>query len=133
MSGGEQINPKLPSWDGSWKTFTDYRFAAQLELDVCKEEEKKLLAPRLVRNLTGRAWEACLEINREELKKTTGVNYLLDYLKDKRGKQEVDLLGDALQQYFQTQDSNERIKRISTTLSKGMLSMSETSRRRCWR
>lgn len=108
MSGGEQINPKLPSWDGSWKTFTDYRFAAQLELDGCKEEEKKLLAPRLVRNLTGRAWEACLEINREELKKTTGVNYLLDYLKDKRGKQEVDLLGDALQQYFQTQDSTRK-------------------------
>lgn len=104
----------MPSWDGSWKSFPDYRFAAQLELDGCKEDEKKLLAPRLVRNLTGRAWEACLEINREKLRDPSGVSYLLDFLKEKRGKQEVDLLGDALQQYFQT---NEVIRREGENLN----------------
>ena len=77
--------------------------------DKClKEEDKALLAPRLVRNLTGRAWECCLDIDREALKKPDGVTHLLDFLRDRRGKQQVDLLGDALQQYFQTADAFRR-------------------------
>lgn len=99
---GDMINPKLPSWNGDWKTFSDFKFACLLELDGCKEEEKSLLAPRLVRNLTDRAWECALDVSREDLRKPTGVEYLLTFLKDRRGKQEVDLLGDALQQYFQS-------------------------------
>lgn len=102
------INPKLPTWSGDWKNFPDYRFAALLELDGCKEDERIHLAPKLVRNLSGRAWEACLEINRERLKTKDGVEYLLDYLKGKRGKQEVDLLGDALEHYFQTGEAVRR-------------------------
>ena len=102
------INPKLPTWDGSWKTFPDYRFAAQLELDGCKSDEVELLAPRLARNLTGRAWEACQEIDRSKLKAKDGVQYLLDFLRDKRGKQHVDVLGDALQQYFQSGEASRK-------------------------
>ena len=102
------INPKLPTWSGDWKSFPDYRFAALLELDGCKEEDRVLLAPKLVRNLSGRAWEACLEINRDRLKTKDGVEYLLEYLKAKRGKQEVDLLGDALEHYFQTGEAVRR-------------------------
>lgn len=102
------INPKLPTWSGDWKNFPDYRFAALLELDGCKEDERIHLAPKLVRNLSGRAWEACLEINRERLRTKDGVEYLLDYLKGKRGKQEVDLLGDALEHYFQTGEAVRR-------------------------
>ena len=102
------INPKLPTWDGSWRTFPDYRFAAQLELDGCKTDERELLAPRLVRNLTGRAWEACQDIDRSKLKHADGVAYLLEFLREKRGKQHVDLLGDALQQYFQSNESTRK-------------------------
>ena len=102
------INPKLPTWSGDWKNFPDYRFAALLELDGCKEDERVHLAPKLVRNLSGRAWEACLEINRERLRTKDGVEYLLEYLKGKRGKQEVDLLGDALEHYFQTGEAVRR-------------------------
>lgn len=98
------VNPKLPTWNGDWKTFSDFRFACLLELDGCKEEDRCLLAPRLVRNLTDRAWECALDINREDLRKATGVEYLSKYLKERRGKEEVDLLGDALQQYFQSQE-----------------------------
>lgn len=102
MGSAEFVNPKLPSWDGSWKSFADYKFAVELELDGCKDDDKPLLAPRLVRNLTSRAWEACLDIDRTYLRKASGVEYLLTFLQEKRGKQEVDLLGDSLQQYFQS-------------------------------
>lgn len=95
------LNPKLPAWNGDWRTFPDYKFAALLELDGCKEDERPLLAPRLVRNLTGRAWECCLEVDRNQLKTPTGVEFLLEHLRAKRGKQQVDLLGDALEKYFQ--------------------------------
>eukprot|EP00435_Cladocopium_sp_Y103_P063867 s1251_g25.t1 len=63
---------------------------------------------RALRNLTGRAWEACLEIDREKLRTAEGVQYLLDFLRDKRGKQQVDLLGDALQQYFQSGEATRK-------------------------
>ena len=79
-----------------------------LELDGCKTEEKPLLAPRLVRNLTSRAWEACLDIDREQLRTEKGVEFLLEWLQDRRGKVEVDLLGDALQQYFQSGEAGRR-------------------------
>ena len=47
--------------------------------------------------LTGRAWECCLEVDRNQLKTPTGVEFLLEHLRAKRGNQQVDLLGDALQ------------------------------------
>ena len=96
------INFKLPTWDGQWKSFQDYRLAVELEADGCKEDELKYLAPRLVRNLTGRAWESCTEIDRNKLKTSEGYVYLLQFLKEKRGKEDVDVLGDALGRYFQS-------------------------------
>ena len=117
MSGDDSlgiINPKLPSWNGDWRSFSDYRFAALLELDGCKPDEKVLLAPRLARNLSGRAWEACLDIDRTRLSKEDGVTYLLDFLRQKCGKQHVDLLGDALEQYFEKGDA---VRRDGETLN----------------
>ena len=96
------LNPKLPTWNLDWRTFPGYKFAALLELDGCKEDERPLLAPRLVRNLTGRAWECCLEVDRNQLKTPTGVEFLLEHLRAKRGKQQVDLLGDALEKILST-------------------------------
>ena len=98
------VNPKLPTWNGEWRSFSDYKLAVELEADGQKPD-LPYLAPRLVRNLTGRAWEACVDIDREKLKAEKGYQYLLQYLRDKRGKQHVDLLGDALGKYFQSGDA----------------------------
>ena len=102
------LNYKLPTWNGDWKTFADYKLAVEFEADGCKPEDLPYLAPRLVRNLTGRAWEACVEVDREKLRKEKGYEYLLEYLKTKRGKEQVDLLGDALEKYFTSGDSHRR-------------------------
>ena len=99
------VNPKLPTWDGDWRTFSDYRLACQLEKDGLKDDEQITLAPKLARNLTGRAWEACLDIDRTKLRKEDGLDYLLEYLKEKRGRQKVDILGEALEKYFASGDA----------------------------
>ena len=83
------INHKLPTWNV-------YRLQVELETDGTATDDLAKLGPRLVRNLTHKAWECCSEIDREKLKKADGVEYLLSYLESKRGKQKVDLLGDAL-------------------------------------
>ncbi|CAE7745408.1 unnamed protein product, partial [Symbiodinium sp. CCMP2456] len=112
--GDTGVNPKLPSWDGDWKTFADYKLACWLEHDGLKQDDQVTLAPRLARNLTGKAWEACLEIEREKLRKEGGLEYLLTYLKGKRGKQQVDILGEAFEKYFQ---SGEVMRRDKETLN----------------
>ena len=104
------VNPKLPTWDGDWKSFTDYRLACQLELDGLKEDDQITLAPRLARNLTGKAWEACMDIDRAELRKKDGLTYLLDFLKKRRGKQQVDVLGEPFEKYFQSSEVTRRDK-----------------------
>ena len=95
-------NPKLPTWDGDWRSFSDYKLACWLEHDGLKQEDQITLAPRLTRNLTGKAWEACVDIDREKLRKEKGLEYLLEFLKGKRGKQQVDILGEAFEKYFQS-------------------------------
>ena len=57
------------------------------------------------------------------------MQYLLDFLRDKRGKQQVDLLGDALQQFFQTGEAYRRDQENLNDLNNVMLSWSEKSRR----
>ena len=101
-------NPKLPTWNGDWKSFSDYKLAVEFEADGCKPEDLPYLAPRLVRNLTHRAWEACAEVDREQLRKKEGYSYLLKFLQSKRGKQEVDLFGDALGKYFQSPEAHRK-------------------------
>ena len=68
------------------------------------------LAPKLTRNLVGKAWEACTEIDREKLRKKDGLDYLLGYLRQKRGKQQVDILGEAFEKYFQSPEVVRRDK-----------------------
>ena len=96
------VNPKLPSWDGLWSKWQSYRLSVELEMDGTSKEDLERLAPRLVRNLTGRAWDSITEIDRSKLKGESGVNYMLEFLEAKRGKLKVDTLGDALSSYFQS-------------------------------
>ena len=104
MADPANTNPKLPTWNGDWRTFSDFKLACYLELDGLKQDEQATLAPRLARNLTGKAWEACLDIDREKLRADKGLDYLLEFLKTKRGKQQVDILGKAFEKYFQSND-----------------------------
>ena len=82
-------NPKPPTWNGEWRTYSDYRLA-------------------------GRARESCIEIDREKLKTKAGFEYLLQFLREKRGKQQVDLLGDALGKCFQP---GEAVRKDAESLS----------------
>ena len=96
----EDVNPRLPHWSGDWSTFKAYELKVGLEIDATKTEELVLLGPRLAKNLRGKAWEYVEEVNREALKKEDGAQYLLKYLKSQRGRDRVDLLGDALTELF---------------------------------
>lgn len=71
-------------------------------MDGTNKDDLERLAPRLVRNLTGRAWDSVTEIDRSKLKGESGVQYMLDFLEKKRGRLKVDTLGDALSAYFQS-------------------------------
>ena len=111
-------NPKLPTWDGDWRSYAAYKLMCQLESDGMKEEDRATLAPRLARNLTGKAWEACVDIDREKLKKADGLDYLLQFLKAKRGKQQVDILGEAFEKYFNSGDAIRLEKETLTRLAR---------------
>ena len=99
-----RINPKLPTWSGDWSGWADYRLQVELECDGTSQDDLPKLGPKLVRNLTHHAWDCCSEIDRVKLRSAEGVPYLLEFLESKRGRQKVDLLGDALGKYFQRSD-----------------------------
>ena len=100
----DDVNPRLPTWAGDWTQFRAYEQRVSLEVDSTKADEKKLLGPRLAKNLTGKAWEMIEDVNREELRKETGAQYLLTYLQQQRGRDKVDLLGDAMRDLLMKQD-----------------------------
>lgn len=96
----EGLDYKYPSWGGDWAAFQDFRLRVELRADSMKEEERTYFGPRLAANLSGRAFDALGDINREELKKPEGWKYLLQFLEKTRGRQQVDLLGDSFQEFF---------------------------------
>ena len=100
----EEINPKLPSWSGDWQGFRDYELKVGLEIDSTKQDERILLGPKLAKNLVGKAWELVEEVDREKLRGEKGAEYLLEYLKQKRGKDKIDLMGDSLRDLFMKPD-----------------------------
>ena len=104
MKGMEDTNPRLPSWSGDWSTFKAYELKVGFEIDSTKKEDRVLLGPKLAKNLGGKAWELLEEVNREELRKERGAEYLLAFLRSQRGRDKVDLMGDALRDFFQKAD-----------------------------
>ena len=100
----EEINPKLPSWSGDWQGFRDYELKVGLEIDSTKQDVRILLGPKLAKNLVGKAWELVEEVDREKLRGEKGAEYLLEYLKQKRGKDKIDLMGDSLRDLFMKPD-----------------------------
>lgn len=100
----EEINPKLPSWSGDWAAFEQYELRVSLEIDSTKKDEQCLLGPRLAKNLTGKAFELVETLDRDSLKKENGADYLITFLKEQRGKDRVDIMGDALKDLFVKQE-----------------------------
>lgn len=94
------LNPKLPTWDGDWSQWTTYKLQVELEADGTSNKDLSKLGPKLVRNLTSKAWDSCIEVDREKLRSENGVTYLLQHLESKRGRLKVDMIGDALSAYF---------------------------------
>ena len=64
--------------------------------------------PHLVRNLTSKAWDSCLDIDRSKLRTADGVTYMLEFLEAKRRKLKVDMIGDALSSYFKRSEVSRR-------------------------
>lgn len=104
MTTGDEHNPRLPTWDGDWSSFRTYEMKVGLEVDSTKKDELKLLGPRLAKNLTRKGWELVEDVDREKLREENGAEYLLKHLKGHRGKDKVDLMGDALKDLFQKAD-----------------------------
>jgi hypothetical protein len=109
------INHKIPTWNGDRTTFSDYVLRVELRADATKKDDRFLLGPRLAGNLTGRAFDALGEVNREELRKEAGWKYLLDFLE--RGKEKIDVLGDLFAEFFANRSLIERMGRILPTMS----------------
>ena len=80
------VDPKFPSWNGDWTSFTDYTLRVELRADSTKEEDLPHLGPRLANNLTGRAFDSLGDADRSELRKKEGWQYLLRHLEKTRGK-----------------------------------------------
>ena len=100
----EEINSKLPSWSGDWQGFRGYELKVGLEIVSTKQNERILLGTKLAKNLVGKAWELVEEVDREKLRGEKGAEYLLEYLKQKRGKDKIDLMGDSLRDLFMKLD-----------------------------
>ena len=91
---------KYPTWDGDWNKWTDYQLRVELRADGLKEDDQKLLGPRLASNLTGKAFDSLAEIDREKLRQPDGWQYFLRFLEKTQGREKVDLLGDAFNEFF---------------------------------
>ncbi len=97
----EDTNPRLPTWSGDWSTFKAYELKVGFEIDATKKEERVLLGPKLAKNLGGKAWELIEEVDRAKLREEKGAEYLINFLKGQRGRDKVDLMGDAMRDFFQ--------------------------------
>lgn len=103
-----ETDPKLPTWDGQWGSFTDYVTRVELKADGTKEDELGLLGPRLASNLTNRAFDWLGEVDRAKLKEKDGYKYLLTFLESKRGQSKLDILGDVFAEFFLRKEAHRK-------------------------
>lgn len=100
MISEDHVDNKYPSWNGCWTKWQDYQLRVELKAAGTKEDELQYLGPRLASNLTGKAFESIAEVNKKELQKPEGWKYLIAFLERSRGREKVDLLGDAFNEFF---------------------------------
>ena len=101
----EGFDHKYPTWNGEWGLWNDYVLRCELKADGMREEDRELLGPRLASNLTAKAFDLIIDIDREKLRQKDGYQYFLKYLEGTRGKEKIDLLGDAFTDFFLKKDT----------------------------
>ena len=99
------IDPKLPTWDGQWQGFTDFVTRVELKADGTKDEDLPLLGPRLAANLSGRAFDWIIDVDRAKLRSDRGWAYLIEFLKSKRQHSKIDILGEEFSGFFLRKDA----------------------------
>ena len=123
QSGQDGIDYKYPTWDGSWDRWLDYHLRVELRADGMKQEELPFLGPRLASNLSGRAFDAISDIDREKLRKEEGWKYLLEFWQRPAARKKWT----SLEMLSMNSSSKE------TSTAKMVKNLSTTSRAsRCW-
>ena len=79
----------IPTWDGDLRTLPEFEEDSRDYVNGTKKEERYVCASRIKRRLTGRAKQASKTALREKLENPDGVEYLLNYLKEKLGAQPI--------------------------------------------
>ena len=82
------------TWDGEPSTWNDFCRRVRLTFEQTPRRKRNhLLAPRIVSELTGRAWAITGDLSHKELCRRDGVIYLLQYLKESLGRLPVPDIG----------------------------------------
>ena len=81
------------TWDGEPSTWNDFCRKVRLAFEQTPRRKRHLLAPRIVSDLTGRAWAITGDLSHRELCRRDGVIYLLQYLKESLGRLPVPDIG----------------------------------------
>ncbi|CAE7873572.1 unnamed protein product [Symbiodinium microadriaticum] len=81
------------SWDGAPEGWPDFVRRVRLIFERTKRSRRHLLAPEIVTNLTGRAWNITQDIDHAALVRRNGTIYLLEFLRDRLGKNPVPDVG----------------------------------------
>ncbi|CAE7345527.1 GIP [Symbiodinium sp. KB8] len=81
------------SWDGAPEGWPDFVRRVRLIFERTKRSRRHLLAPEIVTNLTGRAWNITQDLDHAALVRRNGTIYLLEFLRDRLGKNPVPDVG----------------------------------------
>ncbi|CAE7701531.1 unnamed protein product, partial [Symbiodinium microadriaticum] len=81
------------SWDGDPQGWPDFVRRVRLIFERTKRSRRHLLAPEIVTNLTGRAWNITQDLDHAALVRRNGTIYLLEFLRDRLGKNPVPDVG----------------------------------------
>ena len=94
MASEPRDTPSLRcTWDGEASTWNDFCRKVMLAFEQTPRRKRHLLAPRIVSELTGRAWAITGDVSHRELCRRDGVTYLLQYLKESLGRLPVPDIG----------------------------------------
>ena len=88
---GRRANISLQkiSWDGDLHGWPDFVRRVRWIFERTKRNRRHLLAPEIVANLTGRAWNITQDLDHRALVRRNGTIYLLEFLRERLGENPV--------------------------------------------
>ena len=90
----------IPVWDGKPESFEDYKRGLKLLVLGTKEDERKLLGPRIAAKLVGNAWANSGNLDLTKLADAKGVDYLVTFLEEAMATIPGKTMGTSLYTYF---------------------------------